>query len=141
MCSDSGVRWSGHSGPTGRDHWARSLGEIPAHRPRSPGEITKGRPRSPGPRSSKAEITGIQNSSKKRTPACRPTHHSTVVIMIMCHCIQWYLIRNTASAQGSAEVNPANMRRWPNVGFLLAHRLRRWPNRKPTLAQRLMFAG
>ena len=29
---------------------------------------------------------------------------------------------------------PANMRRWPNVGLRLAHRLRRWANRKPTLA-------
>ena len=33
------------------------------------------------------------------------------------------------------------LRRWPNVGLLLAHRLRRWPNSKPTLGQRLMFAG
>ena len=33
------------------------------------------------------------------------------------------------------------MRRWANAGLLLAHRLRRWPNSKPTLAQRLMFAG
>ena len=36
---------------------------------------------------------------------------------------------------------PANMRRWPNFGLLLAHRLRRWSNSKPTLGQRLMFAG
>ena len=36
---------------------------------------------------------------------------------------------------------PANMRRWPNVGLMLAHRLRRWPNSKPTLVQRRMFAG
>ena len=35
----------------------------------------------------------------------------------------------------------ANMRCWPNVGSLLAHRLRRWPNNKPALGQRLMFAG
>ena len=33
------------------------------------------------------------------------------------------------------------MIRWPNVGVLLAHRLRRWVNSKPTLTQRLMFAG
>ena len=33
------------------------------------------------------------------------------------------------------------MRRWPNVGLLLVHRLRRWPNRKPALRQRLMFLG
>ena len=33
------------------------------------------------------------------------------------------------------------MRRWPNVGLLLAHRLRRWPNSKPALDQRLVFAG
>ena len=33
------------------------------------------------------------------------------------------------------------MRRWPNVGLLLAHRLRRWPNSKPTLGQRLTLAG
>ena len=33
---------------------------------------------------------------------------------------------------GSAGLYPANMRRWPNVGVLLAHRLRRWPNSKPT---------
>ena len=33
------------------------------------------------------------------------------------------------------------MRRLPNVGLLLAHRLRRWPNSQPTLGQRLIFAG
>ena len=33
------------------------------------------------------------------------------------------------------------MRRWPNIGLLLIHRLRRWPNGKPTLGQRLKFAG
>ena len=37
--------------------------------------------------------------------------------------------------------DPENMRRWPNVGLLLAHRLRGWPNNKPTLAERLTFAG
>ena len=37
--------------------------------------------------------------------------------------------------------NPANTRRWPNVGLILAHRLRRWPNINPTLGQRLVFAG
>ena len=36
---------------------------------------------------------------------------------------------------------PANMRGWPNVGLLLAHRLRNWPNSKPALSQRFMFAG
>ena len=35
----------------------------------------------------------------------------------------------------------ANMRRYPNVGLLLAHRPRRWPNSKPTLGQHLIFAG
>ena len=33
------------------------------------------------------------------------------------------------------------MRRWANAGLLLAHRLQRWPNSKPTLTQRLIFAG
>ena len=33
------------------------------------------------------------------------------------------------------------MRRWPNAGLLLGQRRRRWVNSKPTLAQRLMFAG
>ena len=41
----------------------------------------------------------------------------------------------------SVTCNPANMRRWPNVGLLLAHRLRRWPNSKLTLGQRLVYAG
>ena len=36
---------------------------------------------------------------------------------------------------------PANMIRWPNVGLLLGQRRRRWPYSKPTLGQRLMFAG
>ena len=36
---------------------------------------------------------------------------------------------------------PANIRRWPNVRLLLAHRLRRWPNSKPTLSQRTIFTG
>ena len=36
---------------------------------------------------------------------------------------------------------PANMRQWPNIGLLLAHRLRSWPNSKSALSQRLMVAG
>ena len=36
---------------------------------------------------------------------------------------------------------PANMRRWPDVGELLAHRLRCQLNRKPTLGQHILFAG
>ena len=36
---------------------------------------------------------------------------------------------------------PVNTRRWSNVGLMLAHRLRRWSNIKPTLLQRLVFAG
>ena len=36
---------------------------------------------------------------------------------------------------------PAYTRRWPNVGLLLGQRRRRWANSKPTLGQRLMFAG
>ena len=33
------------------------------------------------------------------------------------------------------------MRRWANVGLMLAQRHRRWANSQPTLAQRHMFAG
>ena len=33
------------------------------------------------------------------------------------------------------------MRRWPDVGLLLGQRRRRWANSKPTVGQRLMFAG
>ena len=33
------------------------------------------------------------------------------------------------------------MRRWLNVGLLLLQRRRRWANSKPTLGQRIMFAG
>ena len=40
-----------------------------------------------------------------------------------------------------SNANPANTRRWPNVGLLLGQRRRRWPNSKPTLGQRLIFAG
>ena len=32
---------------------------------------------------------------------------------------------------------PANMRRWLNVGLLLAHRLRSWPNSKPALSHNI----
>ena len=42
--------------------------------------------------------------------------------------------------QNNDDLNPANTRRWPNVGLILAHRLRRWPNLSPTLSQRLVFA-
>ena len=38
------------------------------------------------------------------------------------------------------DLSPGNMRRWPSVGLLLAHRLRRWPNSNPTFGQRLIFA-
>ena len=34
----------------------------------------------------------------------------------------------------------ANIKRCPNVGLLLGHRLRRWPYTKPTLGQRFIFA-
>ena len=37
--------------------------------------------------------------------------------------------------------NPANMRRWPNVGLLLGQRRRRSTNNNSTLGQRIMFAG
>ena len=33
------------------------------------------------------------------------------------------------------------MRHWANVGLMLVQRRKRWANIKPTLAQRLMFAG
>ena len=36
---------------------------------------------------------------------------------------------------------PANTRRSANVGLMLGQRRRRWPNIKPTLAERLVFAG
>ena len=36
---------------------------------------------------------------------------------------------------------PANTKRSPNVGTMLAHRLRHWPNIVPTLGERLVFAG
>ena len=36
---------------------------------------------------------------------------------------------------------PANTRRSPNVGTMLANRLRRWPNIVPALGERLVFAG
>ena len=44
-------------------------------------------------------------------------------------------------AQMGVGEGPANMERWPNIGFLLAHHLRRWPNSKSTLGQRLMCAA
>ena len=37
--------------------------------------------------------------------------------------------------------NPANTRRSPNDGTMLANRPRRWPNIVPTLGERLVFAG
>ena len=36
---------------------------------------------------------------------------------------------------------PANTRRWTNVGLMLGQRRRRWANIKPTLVQRLVLAG
>ena len=36
---------------------------------------------------------------------------------------------------------PFDSQRRPDVGLMLAHRLRRWTNIKPTLGQRLVFAG
>ena len=41
----------------------------------------------------------------------------------------------------SANHYSGNMRRRPNVGLLLGQRRRRWGNSKPTLCQRLVFAG
>ena len=36
---------------------------------------------------------------------------------------------------------PANTRLWTNDGIMFGYRLRRWPNIKPSLFQRLVFAG
>ena len=36
---------------------------------------------------------------------------------------------------------PSKHESWPNAGLLLGQRRRRWVNSKPTLGQRLMFAG
>ena len=52
-----------------------------------------------------------------------------------------YVIKHYEEPLKLFDKSPANMRRWPNVGLLLAHRLRRWPYSKPTLGQRVMFAG
>ena len=37
--------------------------------------------------------------------------------------------------------DPANTRRWPNAGLLLAQRRRRWVNISPALSQSLVFTG
>ena len=36
---------------------------------------------------------------------------------------------------------PANTKRSPNAGLMLAHYLRRWTNISPALGQRLVFTG
>ena len=36
---------------------------------------------------------------------------------------------------------PENICQQTNAGLMLVHRLRRWPNIKPTLGQRILFAG
>ena len=52
-----------------------------------------------------------------------------------------YLLTCKVSRYCFLDLHPANTRRWTNVGLMLAHRLRRWANIKPTLIQRLVFAG
>ena len=37
--------------------------------------------------------------------------------------------------------DPANTRRWINVGLMLAQRLRRWTNIKPTMVHGIVFTG
>ena len=53
-------------------------------------------------------------------------------------CIDPYIIYYRSKWR---EINPANTRRWPNVGIKLAHRLRCCPNISPTLDQRPVLAG
>ena len=49
--------------------------------------------------------------------------------------------KDTEGGGGGVSALPANTRRQPNVGLMLAHRLRRWPNINSTLGQRVVFAG
>ena len=56
------------------------------------------------------------------------------------NAVQLMRMYEKKSNQGGCH-NPANMRRWPNVGLLLVERRRRSANSKPTLGQRIMFAG
>ena len=52
-------------------------------------------------------------------------------------------VTSLPQAAGFSEqyANPANTRRWPNVGLMLGQRRRRWANVCPTFVQRLVFAG
>ena len=43
--------------------------------------------------------------------------------------------------QCSLSTFPANTKRCPNAGTILAHHLRRWPSIKPALVQRFLFSG
>ena len=49
--------------------------------------------------------------------------------------------RRLTTVADSLPVFPANVRRLTNVGSMSDQRLRRWPDIKPTLVQRLVFAG
>ena len=49
--------------------------------------------------------------------------------------------QETQNVHSASDACPANTRRWPNVGLMLARRRRRWANLSPTLDQRLEFAG
>ena len=71
---------------------------------------------------------------------------------MMCDDILWtcditqynfvhHMLRSQQRATPSGNVIPANTRRWPNDGLMLGQRQRRWANIKPTLLQRLVFAG
>ena len=58
----------------------------------------------------------------------------TFVRSVHCH------VRLSSSSIVQSQAAPANTRRWPNAGLMLAHRLRRWANISPVLSDCVVFA-
>ena len=72
---------------------------------------------------------------------CKLTYLSmTIILLYEWHCdvVQSKIL---LALQITVAHIPTNTRRSTNVGLLFAHRLRRRPNGKPTLIERLVFAG
>ena len=59
-------------------------------------------------------------------------------ICVSNYSFKWMKVEtNNTEAEGF----PANTRRWPSAGLMLAQRRRRWVNISPALGQRLVFSG
>ena len=72
---------------------------------------------------------------------CLPSHKGGDMLVYLCPVCLRLCVPFCLSVQRFLSCRKSNMRRWPNAGLMVAHRLRRWANSSPVLGYCVMFGA